>query len=229
MELKIRDVATFLGETEESVLRWARRGEIPAHRVQDQYLFNRVELQEWAVAHNHKVSPDLFIAEGEDAELPSLSEAVARGGIHYGVRGDRREQTLKEITLLPEIPEGVDRALLLELLLGREMTTSTAIGGGIAIPHPRHPLVVEVKHPSVLLCFLETPVDFNALDGKPVRVLFAVLSPSIRMHLKMLGKLSFALRDPDFRNLLDAPAKREEILSRLRELDEASDAEFSKK
>jgi len=225
MELKIRDVATLLGETEENVFRWARRGEIPAHRVQDQYLFNRVELQEWAVTHNHHMSQNLFAAPGEDPALPSLAEAIRRGGIHYGVRGAARDETLKEITALPGVPEGVDRALLLELLLSREMTTSTAIGGGIAIPHPRHPLVVGVPHPTVLLCFLETPVDFHALDGKPVGVLFAVLSPSIRMHLQMLGRLCFALRDEGFRNLLDTEAKSEEILARLRDLDASSEAE----
>ena len=92
---------------------------------------------------------------------------------------------------------------------------STGIGGGIAIPHPRDPLVVQVREPVALTCFLEHPVDFHAIDGAPVRVLFTLLSPSIRAHLQMLSRLTYALHDPELSKLLDKPATAEAILDRL--------------
>jgi PTS system nitrogen regulatory IIA component len=92
---------------------------------------------------------------------------------------------------------------------------STGIGGGIAIPHPRDPLVVQVREPVVLACFLERPVDFHAIDEAPVRVLFTLLSPSIRAHLHMLSRLTYALHDPALLNLLEKPTTAGAILDRL--------------
>jgi PTS system nitrogen regulatory IIA component len=227
MDLRVRDVAALLGESEETIIRLAKRGELPCHRVQDQYFFNRVELQEWAAQHNRPVAPELFASDGQSAELPSLAAAVERGGIHYNVTGDTREQVLAAVTELPGIPVDVNRALLLQLLVGREALASTALGNGIAIPHPRTPLVVRSHEASVLLCFLKTPVDFGALDQKPVRVLFTLLSPSVRVHLRLLAKIAFALHDDLLVRRLAEPAAQDVLLARLRELDLAHNANTS--
>jgi PTS system nitrogen regulatory IIA component len=219
MELTARDVARLLNVSENTVYRWAREGSLPFHRFHDQYRFNRVELQEWAVAHRHRVSPDLFAPEGPE---PRLGAALERGGIHYHLPGDLREEVLLAVSRLPGIPAGVDRALLHQLLVGRESLASTGIGDGIAIPHPRDPLVLRLDEPIVLLCFLSKPVDFGALDGRPVRTLFVLLSPSVRAHLRLLSLLAFALHDPALRALLEKTAPPEPILGRLRAIEEAS-------
>lgn len=215
MDLKVRDVARLLNVAEETVYRWARKGSLPAHRVHDQYLFNRVELQEWAALHKHRVSPELFAPGGSDSEAPDLRSALERGGITHDVPGETREEVLSAITRLPGIPAGVNRQLLHQLLLAREALASTSIGDGIAIPHPRDPVVVHVAHPLVFLCFLSRPVDFGAADGQPVRVVFLLLSPSIRDHLRLLAKLAAALHDKTLKELLHAAAPRQEILDRI--------------
>ena len=51
------------------------------------------------------------------------------------------------------------------------------MGDGIAIPHVRKPLVLNVRRPSLALCFLERPIDYGALDGKPVGTLFTIIEP----------------------------------------------------
>jgi PTS system nitrogen regulatory IIA component len=220
LDLSIRQVAKLLKVSEDTVYRWARQGLLPAHRVDEQFRFNRVELQEWATSHKQKVSPDLFAAEGETRKPPSLLEAIERGGIFTQVPGEEREQVLEAITLLPAIPAGVNRPMLLALLIAREAMASTGLGEGIAIPHPRDPLVVAVDEPRVLLCFLERSVDFHALDGQPVRVLFLLLSPSVRQHLQMLAQLAYALHDAPLKELLRTAAPPAEILSRLRALEQ---------
>jgi nitrogen PTS system EIIA component len=216
VELKVRDVARLLNVSEQTVYRWVRSRSLPAHRVHDQYHFNRVELQEWAALHKHRVSPELFAPNGSSKELPSLRAAIERGGIFYGVPGESRDEVLAAVTRLPGIPAGVDRQLLHQLLVAREALASTSVGDGIAVPHPRDPVVVHVDQPAVFLCFLERPVDFGALDGRPVRVLCMLLSPSVRDHLQMLAKLAAALHDETFKELLHAAAPREEILNHLR-------------
>jgi PTS system nitrogen regulatory IIA component len=214
MDLSVRDVARLFKVSENTVYRWIRSGSLPAQRVQDQYRFNRVELQEWATLHHHPVSPEL--SSSGSGELPSLHWALERGGIYYQIPGERREAVLKSVAELPGIPASVNRQMLYQLLVAREALASTALGNGIAIPHPRDPVVVQENDPFVLLCFLQQPVDFSAMDGQPVRVLFTVLSPSVRSHLQMLAKLAFALHDTDFKELLRTMAPRETILERAR-------------
>jgi nitrogen PTS system EIIA component len=113
----------------------------------------------------------------------------------------------------------VNRSLLCELLVGREALTSTGIGGGIAIPHPRDPLVMQVQEPIVLVSFLERPVDFRAIDGVPVRVLITLLSPSVRVHLELLSRLSYALHDRALLKLLEKPDTPKDLLDRLEEIE----------
>ncbi len=221
MDLSVRDVAKLLKVSEDTIYRWVRRGFLPAHRVHDQYRFNRVELQEWAALHKHRVSPELFSPNGSAEELPSLHAALERGGIFYQVPGDRRETALQAVTQLPGIPASVNRQMLYQLLVAREALASTALGDGIAIPHPRDPIVVHENDPLVLLCFLKQPVDFCALDGQPVRVLFTLLSPSVRRHLQMLAKLAFAFHDDTLRELLRTVAPKEAILERVRVIEKS--------
>ena len=64
----------------------------------------------------------------------------------------------------------------------------------------------------IALCFLERPIDFGALDGKPVHVMFSLVSPTVRAHLRLLSRLSFALHDPAFKKAVTGQASREEIL-----------------
>ncbi len=224
MELSTREAARLLNVAENTLYRWIRDGRLPAHRIHDPYRFNRVELQEWAASHQHRVSPELFAPNGSTARIPSLRDALSRGGAHHDVEGKSREQVLSEVAGLPHIPAGVDRRLLYQLLVCREALASTGVGSGIALPHPRDPLVVHVDEPLVLLCFLSQPVDFGAFDGEPVRILFLLLSPTVSCHLQMLSKLSFALHDELLRGLLQRRAAEAEILDRLSALEAAGGA-----
>ncbi len=223
MELRVKDVAALLNVSEQTVYRWVSDGVLPAHRLGDQFRFNRVELQEWAATHGHRVSPKLFAPAGSHEKLPSLHGALERGGIHYEVPGDRRDKVLAAVAGLAAIPAGVDRDLLRQLLIAREALASTAIGDGIAIPHPRDPLVVRVKDPVALLCFLQQPVDFGALDGGPVRVLLVLLSPSVRQHLQFLAKLAYVLNDDRMKVLLQGGVpSRLDLLNRVRLIEEGA-------
>jgi PTS system nitrogen regulatory IIA component len=119
------------------------------------------------------------------------------------------------------LPGGIDRELLLRLFLAREAAATTAIGGGIALPHVRNPIVLNVTCPMVTLCFLVQPVDFGALDGQPVQVLFSLICPTMRTHLQMLSRLSFALHDAKFREVVMRQGQREEILQEARRVEAA--------
>lgn len=100
-------------------------------------------------------------------------------------------------------------------MLARETLGSTGVGNGIAIPHVRNPVVLHVVKPTVTICFLENAIDFKAIDGKPVNILFTVISPTVSAHLHLLSRISFVLHDPLFRATLSNHAARDVILSHL--------------
>jgi len=110
------------------------------------------------------------------------------------------------------LPEEVDREFLLQVMMAREELATTAIGDGIAIPHVRNPVVLHIPQSFVSLCFLEQPVDFGALDGKPVTCLFTVISASVRAHLHLLSRIAFVLRDAEFKECVLKQEAREKIL-----------------
>jgi PTS system nitrogen regulatory IIA component len=169
MQLTVRDVSSLLNVSESTVTRWIKQRGLPAQHVGGQYRFHRAELLEWATANQTKVSIELFDhLESEDEPVPSLAEALEAGGIFYDLQDTNKDRALRALVQVLPLPGGVDRELLLRLFLAREASASTAVGGGIALPHVRNPIVLQVTRPTVTLCFLENPVEFGALDGKPV-------------------------------------------------------------
>src|SRR5207247_5943286 len=146
-----------------------------------------------------------------------LSDALEAGGVFYGIRGEEKESVLRAMVDTMRLPEGADREFLFRVLLAREALGSTGIGEGIAIPHARNPIVLHVPRPSICLCFLEKPIDFDSIDGLPVFALFSMVSPTVRAHLHLLSRLSFALHDSGFKGVIMRQAPREEIIAAARQ------------
>jgi nitrogen PTS system EIIA component len=217
MDLSVAEAAKLLAASVDTVHRWIREGSLPAHRMGHRYRLNRVELQEWAARCGRRVAPELFTADGSAPVM--LVAALERGGIHRNIAGNRREDLLESITRLAGIPDDVDRTTLYQLLLAREALASTSIGRGIALPHPRDPVVMRLREPRILLCFPVAPIDFGAVDGEPVRALFLLLSPSVRDHLRVLARLAYALHDPELALILNPATYDDAILARFRAIE----------
>ena len=221
MLLNIEETARLLDVPEKEVLRWIRKGGLSASRIEGQFEINRMDLLEWATENGIKVPPELFAAAEDEASLPmpSLLRALETGGIHRDVAGDDRQAVLKNVVGLLPIPPGIDAEFLLQVLLAREALGSTAIGDGIAIPHVRNPILLHQAPPFIALCFLKKPIDFQALDGKPVRILFTLASPTVKSHLHMLSRLAFVLRNPAFKAVLAGPCDPAKILETVAALE----------
>ena len=216
MQLSVKDAAAFLNVSDETVYKWVKQNEIPSHTVNEQTRFNRAELLEWATAKNLQVSPDLFneSAPGQSA-LPTLTEALKAGGVAYRVGGTDQPSVLRAIVNLLKLPEEVDREFLYQVLLARESLGSTGIGDGVAIPHVRNPVVLHVSKPTVTLSFLENPIEFHAMDGKPVNILFTLISPTVKMHLHLLSRLGFVLHNSTFKTALKRQAPCDELMAKM--------------
>ncbi len=216
MQLSVPDVCRLLNVPERTLYRWIRGGSLPACKVGDEYRFNRVELMEWATRERISISPEIF--QSEDQE-PLVAAALSEGGVHAGISGSDKESVLRAVVALLSLPPGVDREVLFSVLMAREWLESTGVGDGIAIPHVRNPLVFEIPRPQIALCYLERPIDFGAVDGKPVSILFTLLSPTMRTHLQILSRLPFLLKDPEFREALRRQAPIGDILPAVRRIE----------
>lgn len=216
MQLNVKEAALMLNVSEKSIYRWIKQSIIPFYKINEQYRFNRTEILEWATAQHKQVSPSIFLESHTGiAELPSLAEAIKSGGIIYRVSGKDQATVLKSIVDTLKLPEDVDRDFLYQVLLARETLGSTGIGNGIAIPHVRNPVVLHVVRATVTICFLENAIDFKALDGKPVNILFTIISPTVREHLHLLSRIAFVLHNSDFKNALLNEASRDTLMELL--------------
>lgn len=222
MFLKVIDLAAAVGVDEKTVLNWIKNKGLPAHKQDDRYRINRVDLLEWATSHDITLPPDIFEAVKDAEACHMVSDALQRGGIHYNLQGDTPERALREVVALIQLPPAMDPDFLLQTLLVREALGSTAIGNGIAIPHVRNPIVGQAEEASISLCFLANPIDFDAVDGQPVTILFTLVTPNVTEHLNVLAKLAFLLHDQNIQNLLHRPARAEEIMSAIRALEESA-------
>lgn len=220
MNLSVRDAAALLRVSEKTIYRWVKQEIVPAYKVNEQYRFNRSELLEWATSRRISVPAEsLQETESNAQPLPTLGEALEAGGIFYRIDGKSRREVLASVVQHLRLPDEVDRDYLHQVLTARERLASTGIGEGIALPHPRNPVLLHVTRPTVTLCFLEQPVDWRSLDGQPVTILFTLVTPTLRAHLHLLATLGFALRHPEVREVLAREGGREEILAVLRRVE----------
>jgi nitrogen PTS system EIIA component len=210
MQLSVRDAANLLSVPEKTIYRWIRQELIPARRINDEFRLNRAELLEWATSRMIEISPEVI-----PEETPSLSEALNSGGIAYQVGGTDEASVLRAVVDILKLPADVDREFLFDVLLARQSLGSTGIGDGIAIPHVRNPVVLQVSEPTVTLCFLAHEIDFRAIDGRPVGILFTMICPTIRVHLHLLSRLGFVLQNREFRGELLRRASPDDLVAAL--------------
>lgn len=111
---------------------------------------------------------------------------------------------------------GIDERRLFDRLLERERLGSTGIGGGIAIPHAR---LSSVAQPRGLFARLGHPVDFDAIDDRPVDLVFLLVAPegAGADHLKALARVSRLLRDRGLVEKLRATESAEALYALLTE------------
>lgn len=220
MFLKVTDLAAAAGVDEKTVLDWIKHKGLPAHKQDERYRVNRVDLLEWSTNNEITLPPDIFAGSDENPDRPTVSEALQRGGVHYDLPGDTPENALREVVARMQLPPFLDPEFLLQTLLAREALGSTALGNGIAIPHVRNPIVGQTDESSIILCFLKNPIDFDAVDGLPVSILFTMVTPNVKAHLNLLAKLAFLLHDQNFKGLLHRPGTEAEIMAAIRALEE---------
>jgi PTS system nitrogen regulatory IIA component len=130
-----------------------------------------------------------------------LTDLVARNAIVPALKVTGKKQALQELSAKAAELTGQSERAIYEILLQRERLGSTGVGSGIAIPHGK---LARLDHLFGLFARLDRPIDFEALDGQPVDLVFLLLAPESAGadHLKALARVARLLRDREIANKL---------------------------
>jgi PTS system nitrogen regulatory IIA component len=219
MQYDVRDVSRMMGVAESQVYRWINEAQLPTRKVNGKFAFNRAELLEWATQRRLSIVGDLFARAGADE--PSLAAALQAGGDVRELQAGDKESALRGVVATLPLPPGTDRAALCELFLAREAVGSTAVGEGVAIPHPRYPVILPLDRPLLGVFYLVQPIEFAAADGLPVHTLFVLACPTMRTHLHLLSRLATALHEPGFRGAVTSRGAFGTLVDEAERIDQA--------
>ena len=145
----------------------------------------------------------------------SLAELITRGGIYHDVPGAARQEIVANVIRnLPALPSQKNESLL-QAVMEREALISTAIENGIALPHPRTPMLEDGESPFVAIAFPRQPLDWDTPDGSKVHTVFLIVSKSPKQHLGALTKINFLCQQKNFFGLISNRAAKEEIVAAI--------------
>jgi PTS system nitrogen regulatory IIA component len=130
-----------------------------------------------------------------------LTDLVAPNAVIPALKVNSKKQAIQEIAARAAAVSGQNERVIFETLLQRERLGSTGIGHGIAIPHGKLPKLEKLFG---LFARLDRPIDFEALDGQPVDLIFLLLAPegAGADHLKALARVARLLRHSETANKL---------------------------
>jgi PTS system nitrogen regulatory IIA component len=131
----------------------------------------------------------------------SIEELLDRRAITPRVSARSKRQALSLVAETAARRFGLEAGEVLDALLAREQAGSTGVGAGVAVPHAR---LAGLDRMRGVFVRLETPVDYDSVDGAPVDLLFALFAPSEAgaEHLRALARVARLLRQSDLREQL---------------------------
>ncbi|WP_081941937.1 SulP family inorganic anion transporter [Spirochaeta lutea] len=159
-----------------------------------------LERAQWYLGHRHA----------------PLAEKLSRGGVHHGLRAQDPLEVIRQLCARLDLADDT-RTDLMKALVEREELGYTAVGRGLAMPHPRWLVVHREEEEFLSLAYLEHPVDYQAPDGQEVTAVFLIVASSPQSYQRLLSRLVRKLRLQDFQDLLAARAGLEEWISALEE------------
>ena len=134
-----------------------------------------------------------------------------RVGFHISISSKKRAlETISEI--FTDSCEGVQTNDVLDKLIERERLGTTGFGHGVAIPHGRIP---NLQDAAITVLVLQQAIDFDAIDSKPVDIIFSLLVPmeATEEHLQILSQVAEMLRNPETLDLLRNAHSKEAVLN----------------
>jgi PTS system nitrogen regulatory IIA component len=130
-----------------------------------------------------------------------IAQLLATDGVVLRSGASSKRQALQTVADTAARALGLNENRVLESLLEREALGSTGLGSGVAVPHAR---VEGLERVVAVFVRLDTPVAYDAVDDRPVDLIFALFAPPSdgAEHLRALAAASRALRSSEMRQQL---------------------------
>jgi len=195
--LTVREVADILKLHPRTVTKMVRSGQLPATRIGRVWRFDESVVLQWFNAQLTGAAKAGGLADNP-AHLwngtTRVADLLSAETVQYTAERRTRRDVLEALAALAVRTHQVpDYQRLLDSLLEREEMCPTALEGGVAFPHPRHPLD-HLHRPVLSVLVARHGVDFGAPDGEPTRIFVLVCSTDDRSHVKILSHLARLFR-----------------------------------
>jgi len=145
----------------------------------------------------------------------NLTQILSPSCIKVPLESQDKNSSITELVDLLDLHNLLsDRDIVLNAVLTREKTRSTGIGSGIAIPHGKCNAVKELV---MAIGIAEEPIEFESVDGKPVKIILLLVSPIDQTgpHIQALAKISRLMLDDSFKENLEKSNSAEEAYKLL--------------
>jgi len=205
--MTLEQVAGYLQRDAREISKMATRGKIPGHKVGGQWRFARAEINHWLETQMHSYSEqELTVLEGpitDGEHEPLISVLLSEATIAVPLRAATRTSVLKELVNLAEQTWQVyDPESILTAIKQREEMASTALGSGVAIPHPRRPLPSALGEDVMAYGRTGSGIPFGEPNGGLTDIYFLVCCRDEQTHLRVLARLARLMLRPGFLDAL---------------------------
>ncbi len=148
----------------------------------------------------------------------NISDIMTEKSVFTNLKSGSKREFLQDLAASAAEITGLDERTIFDTFLERENLGSTGFGGGSALPHGRFE---ELDKVCAIFAKPTSPLDFDAVDGKPIDIAFALLSPEGNGadHLTALAKLSRILKDENLCDKLRKINRPVEIFALLNDYD----------
>ncbi|HRU07178.1 MAG TPA: PTS sugar transporter subunit IIA [Candidatus Brocadiia bacterium] len=226
--MRLPEICEFLHVQANEVMDLMRKERLPGQKIAGEWRFRRDEVFHWLGDRHFR---DISEARWRQIELgrarqlardPSeslISLLIPQGGIALDMPAKTRASVLRELVSLAESTGLVyDAEGIHEALAARERLSSTAIGGGVALPHPHEPLPYAVEESMIVVGRTACPVPFGAPDGGLTDLFFLAVCVDREMHLHATARLSRMILSHDLAGRLreaETPDEARETISAI--------------
>lgn len=223
--MTLADLAEYLHLSEKTLLRMCQKGEIPATKIASQWRFMRPVIRDWLAGQMQTMqSVELEGIAQHGREVLPLHELVRGDLVSMDIEPGAKEAVLKQL-VGPLSNSGFARrpSVLLDGLMERERMMTTAVGHGIAMPHPRRPIAGMFPEPAVAVGICPEGANFEAVDDRLVHLFFLICSTREEIHLQLMAKVSWLCRRANTVAQLQQASSVKEVLDSVYSLSRGLD------
>jgi PTS system nitrogen regulatory IIA component len=201
--MDVEELAAYLRRDVREVGKLVSRGHLPGHKVGGEWRFQRAEINRWLEKQLPEYSDQQLAAlektAGRGEQEPLMASLLSEASVAVPLGATTKASALKALLHLAEQSWNVyDPEALLTAIRAREELGSTALPGGVAIPHPHRPLPAALGESVLAYGRTLSGIHFGAPHGEPTDLFFLICCRDDRTHLRVLARLTRLILRPGF-------------------------------